>query len=184
MDSKVVNRQIKQLVWPMLREGGFSRFDARNAWRSNARAVEVVNFQSFNSRMADSLGCTSFSFALNLGVYYLDVHGVPWIADWPAEWIIRPQRPEEARCQARYHLNKSISQAEFPRNSIWYVKRDGSNVVDAVTDAAKVIRDVGLPWLFKFRDPIYALKEFLLPRTLDGEEFHQMVDILFFHLIV
>lgn len=155
----------------MLGESDFTRFNQRNAWRANIRAIEVVNFQSFNSHKAASLRCTSYSFALNLGVYYLDVHEVPWRDELPTAWQIRPERPEEPRSHARLHPTKAIVQSEYPRPNIWSIKDDGSNVSEAVGDAARVIGSVGLPWLAKFREPATALQEFLLPHSLDRKKF-------------
>jgi hypothetical protein len=65
--STDVNRAIRRLVWARLREVGFERRTARTAWRRWDEGVDVVNFQSFNSYLAGGVGCTTFSFAVNLG---------------------------------------------------------------------------------------------------------------------
>jgi hypothetical protein len=71
MDSKSVNKEIRQTIWPLLREAGFWRFSSRSAWRHAESRVEVLNFQSFNSYNAGVLGCTTYSFSVNLGVFLL-----------------------------------------------------------------------------------------------------------------
>lgn len=69
MDSRVVSRSIKNEIWPLLRKSGFSAFSARTAWRFAPEQTHVVNFQSFNTYLAERLGCTTVSFGLNLGIY-------------------------------------------------------------------------------------------------------------------
>jgi hypothetical protein len=70
MDSRVVSRSIKNEIWPLLRKSGFSAFSARTAWRFAPEQTHVVNFQSFNTYLAERLGCTTVSFGLNLGIYF------------------------------------------------------------------------------------------------------------------
>jgi hypothetical protein len=67
-DNRAVTRAIGRIVWPELREVGFDSFTGRNAWRYVDEDVDVGNFQSFGGMLADSVGCTSFSFQVNLGV--------------------------------------------------------------------------------------------------------------------
>lgn len=70
MDSKIVNKEIKKTIKPFLQAVGFTKFSERNAWRYRDEFIEVINFQSFNSYLADGVGCTTYSFAINLGVYF------------------------------------------------------------------------------------------------------------------
>ena len=70
MDSKVVAREIKQEIWPLLRRERFTEFSPKTAWRLTSDQIHVVNYQSFNSYLAQGVGCTTFSFALNLGIVF------------------------------------------------------------------------------------------------------------------
>src|SRR5271165_6784795 len=74
MDSRIVAREIKDEIWPMLRQHGFTEFGPKTAWRRQPDQIHVVNFQSFSSYLAGGVGCTTFSFALNLGIYF---HAIP-----------------------------------------------------------------------------------------------------------
>jgi hypothetical protein len=72
-------------------------------------AVDVVNFQSFSASLADSVGCTPFSFSLNLGV---------WIAGDTEARVLKPDkkgrpRPAEWECTKRTRLAKSVQQPWF-----------------------------------------------------------------------
>ena len=107
MDSKVVNKYIKNKIWPYLKEQGFSQFNARNAWRTKDETIEVINFQSFNSYIAEGVGCTTYSFGINLGVYYKCYENTPWFTKEKIE------RVHEYDGHARFHLKKHINQAKL-----------------------------------------------------------------------
>ena len=174
VDSKDVTREIRRVVWPALRDAGFDSFTGRTAWRYIASAVDVVNFQSFSASLADSVGCTPFSFGLNLGV---------WVTGDTEARVLKPDkhgrpRPAEWECTQRTHLAKSMQQPWFKpfsagsssrwpralrihreglkrvmrsdrhdREDIWFVFSDGSNVEEMVADALRAIRETGLSWL-------------------------------------
>src|SRR5690349_18381535 len=171
MDSKVVSAEIRGQTWKALREAGFTAYNARNAWRRKDQTVEVVNFQSFSSHKADSLRCTPFSFAVNLGVYYYAVHDAPWHDELPTMWQIRPEKPAEYRCHARLHPGKMFEQRQYPRRDIWFINPDGANVIEAVQDATTVITGEGLKWLERFSDLDNALQECLTSRSVDRKEY-------------
>jgi len=56
MDSKEVNKQIRAVIRPVLKAQGFARFTARDSWRFHDDRIDVVNFQSFNSYLAGTIG--------------------------------------------------------------------------------------------------------------------------------
>jgi hypothetical protein len=153
MDSKTVDKQIRAVVWPRLRDAGFVKIAGRNTWRFQERSIDVVNFQSFNSYLAAGVGCTTFSFAVNLGVYYPCTEDAPW-ADRKCAL------PKEFDCQARRQPRKRIAQVELDRADIWYVRANGTNVSEVVSDATDVLVAEGLPWLARFDDLDYALFAF------------------------
>jgi hypothetical protein len=168
IDSKAVNRALREVVWPDLKAIGFSRRTPRTAWRDRPGAIQVVNFQSFNSYLAEAIGTTTFSFGVNIGVFY------PAVADQSSMGAFIPDqtRPAEWHCHARKHLGKGIAQPNEPaprrwfdprspqpplgtwvdRPDIWYVLRDGSNLDLVVRDARVRILEVGIPWLDRLSD--------------------------------
>jgi hypothetical protein len=161
IDSKVVDAELRRVLWPELKAIGFRR-TGRTAWRDRPDCVQTVNIQSFNSYLADGIGATTFSFALNLGVFY------PIIAEETPMSGFRgdPTRPAEWSCQARCHLAKGIVQSEWvhgrppDRPEIWYVRPDGSNVEVVVRDATERIKSDGLPWLERLSDLREARRAF------------------------
>src|SRR6266851_3843005 len=69
VNSKVVNGAIRAQIRPLLKEHGFVKFTSRTSWRFTEQTIHVLNFQSFNSYLAEGVGSTTYSFAINLGCY-------------------------------------------------------------------------------------------------------------------
>jgi len=128
MDSKVVTREIKKVIWPALRAAGFNRFTSRVAWRHNPDSVDVVEFQSFNKYNADVLGLTTFSFSVNLGKFPLYI---------PPKFSLKVkdgvQVPSEPECLFRGHLLPQVSAAPSQK-TIWSVDADGRNLLWCIQD--------------------------------------------------
>jgi len=142
MDSKRVNQEIRAVVRPALKARGFSVFTERTAWRHAPGRIHVVNFQSFNDYLATGVGCTTFSFALNLG---------QWLTCVPPDDSRIASRkgllaPQEYHCHLRLHPHRSIDQRELERRDIWYIDANGSYLASAVKDARDVILGAGLAW--------------------------------------
>jgi hypothetical protein len=167
-DSSDVNKAIRHGVWTDLKERGFIDHTARTAWRRWEGGVDAINFQSFNRYLADGVGCTTYSFALNMGIL-LDA-----VPNYPKT---DPARPREHQCHLRLHLHKHLSQPFFhpytavraedrqtagdgvqagqatDRADVWYVEPDGRNLDTCISDALTVIVGAGLDWFENARDP-------------------------------
>ena len=70
MDGRVVDRAVREIVRPCLKNAGFTMFTGRKAWRFQPATIELVTFRSFTSYVAAGVGCTTFSFAVTAGVWY------------------------------------------------------------------------------------------------------------------
>jgi hypothetical protein len=147
MDSRVVAREIKNEIWPLLRHHGFTSFSAKTAWRHLTEQIHVVNFQSFNSYLAEGVGCTTFSFALNLGIYFRAIPVNYPIGKGPGPAV----KPQEYHCHFRHRLLKGIEQVVLPRRDTWYVEPDGSNLLETLADARTLLQNEGLPWFDRFK---------------------------------
>jgi len=148
MDSKVVNKLIRSEVWPVLRRQGFSKFDSRNAWRYRGPLVDVVNFQSFNSHLASGIGCTTFSFALNLGVFLRGSASDRRVKRDPNGLA----RPQEYECSFRADLKKRTPVDGFERADIFYVAPDGSTMAAVLRETICLLQEQGPPWFAAFED--------------------------------
>jgi hypothetical protein len=152
MDSRVVNKEIRQVVWSQLKHVGFETRTARTAWRHWHDGVDVVNFQSFNAYNASVLGCTTFSFAVRLGVA---LSYIPYFTSVKERDGVR--LPEEYECEIRRSLRKTLRQPEFEREDIWFVAADGSSLSATIADAAGVIHE-SLGWFEPLRNPEEVLR--------------------------
>jgi hypothetical protein len=156
MDSKAVDAALRRQLRPVLRAAGFSRLTARTAWRYAGTRIDVVTFPSFSSHLAESLGCTTYSFSLRLGCTFTEIPPraeIPLKGDLPV--------PREYDCELRRTLFRSFEQAELPRRDIWYVDPAGAYVEQAAADAAAVLAGAGLPWFDRFADPGELLRTLL-----------------------
>jgi hypothetical protein len=158
MDGSVVDNEIRSVIRPRLQAAGFTKFTARTAWRYAHARIDVVNFQSFSSYLANSSGCTTYSFCVRLGCSF---DAIP-----RGEGVKRKGehlRPEEYECHFRRPLQKTINQPNLQRKDIWYVDPSGQNLKIVIGDSEEAILKVGLPWFNRFAD----LNEVL--RTLQEE---------------
>ncbi len=160
MDSKVVTRALKAIIHPALKAAQFTN-KGRNYWRPTPHVTQVLNIQSFNSYTAEVIGCSTYSFTLNAGVFY---PSSLWLLPTPTP---PPTNPQIWLCQAQRRVLKTVAQRELARRDIWHVRPDGSNLDAVVEDAWAGIRKQALPWLETFSNIEHALNVF---RTQDGSE--------------
>ena len=142
MNSKVVSKLIRSEVWPLLRQQGFSAFDSRNAWRHQGATIDVVNFQSFNAYLADSLGCTTFSFALSIGTYVIGGRSEEAIKRDKSMRLL----PQEYHCTMRKHLKKRSTVDGFERDDIFFMDADGRTAAACFREACALLSAVAIPW--------------------------------------
>ena len=155
MDSKIVNRSIRDRIWPRLRDHGFVS-SSRSAWRHHTDRVDVVDFQSFNSYNAQVIGCTTFSFAVNLGCYLLSIPP----SDEPARIKQNGGRPipAEYQCHFRSRLSPSIPQPQLNSADIWFIEESGKNLDSSLDDVWDNLQRTGLQWFEQFANPNDVLR--------------------------
>jgi len=100
VDGRVVGIAIRQRVRPVLKEAGFAEFTERKAWRQSEHTIDHATFRSFTSYIAEGVGCTTFSFAVEVGVYFR---------------CMDPQlkRPQDFHLTFRSVLGKNLRQPVF-----------------------------------------------------------------------
>ena len=136
MDGKAVDRAVREIVRPVLRDEGFDSFSARSAWRHHDQTVDLVVFRSFSSYIADAIGCTTYSFAITAGVFYQCTTDSDLL------------KPKDYELTFQFELGKSIRQPYFhtyadpfnDRPDVWYVLPDCSNLVECVTDGLAAVQ--------------------------------------------
>lgn len=162
MDSKTVNKKIRSEIRPLLRNAGFSRFTDRTLWRHRANQIDVVNLQSFNDYNASVGGYTTYSFAVNLGGYLLEVpERSPWVKR--KDGVLLPQ---EAECHFRARLLRSIDQPELPCAEIWYIDPQASSLDKALHDVRMALLRDAFPWFDRLSDREEVLRILLHEQEL------------------
>lgn len=183
MDVKAVSRELRASLWPALRRYGFDARTDRGAWRYWEGGVDVIDVTSIGAQ-ADACGCTTFSFGAMVGSIpgFL---GDPPARSIGRDG--RP-RPHYWNCQLVHELRKTLRQPWFhpfndrkrtlptamrlhrkalmqvlrreihDRSDIWFVRDDGSNLVEAVRDLLTVIEGDGLPTLAQFHKPCSVIE--------------------------
>lgn len=171
-DSRSVNALLKPILWNRLRDEGFAERAGRTAWRRNRHSIDVVNIQSFNSYLAERMGATTYSFAVNLGVAYPTRNAYPWSFSGASD------RPKEFQCPARKVVTKGMRQQviaprrmwhtadpltdavelrDMDRPDVWFVRPDGDDLRALVEDASHQIQEQGFPWFSELADLDAAL---------------------------
>jgi hypothetical protein len=148
MDSKAINSLIRSEVWPLLRKQSFTTFEARTAFRHRDPFIDVVNFQSFNKNLAERLGCTTFSFALNLGVYV--------IGSSREDRLKRDRRgellPREYECSFRTQPEKRSPRDGFQRSDIFSIDGAGKSVAVCFDEARYLLSEAAPVWFDSHSD--------------------------------
>jgi hypothetical protein len=156
----VVGAVIRQRVRPVLKDAGFGGFTDRKAWRQSEQTVDHVTFRYFMSYIAEGVGCTTFSFSVEAGVYYR---------------CLDPEltRPQDYHLTFRAVLGKDLRQPLFRpygraeasnRPDAWHVASDGQNLDAVVADAVASLQRQGLPFIEHYADPMRAFESLLSER--------------------
>jgi len=156
MNSSNVNKEIRVGIRPVLKELGFSEFTLRTAWRYSSEKIDVLNFQSFSTYLAEKVGCTTFSFCVRLGCSFKAI---------PQSFMVKQRdgqlRPAEYQCHFRLPLQKSINQPTLRRADVWYVEPLGGNLGEVIADTKRAIIEVGIPWFDRFQNSNEVLRTLL-----------------------
>ena len=156
MDSKLGNSHMKRRFWPLLKEAGFGVFTARTAWRHHDNGIDVVNFRSFNSYNAGAIGCTRYSFAINLGCYFKTI--APQFEPDRIKSKSGELLPQELNCHLRGRLCRTFKQPELALRDIWYIDAGEKYLGWAMTDVEALLPAKALPWFDKFADGEFVLR--------------------------
>lgn len=145
MDSSAVTKEINSCIKPFLKKNGFDKWTSRTYWRYLSDRIDIIDFQSFNSYNANVIGCTTFSFSINLSCFLRYI---------PSETKIKYKntdpRPSEYQGHFRRRLKKGITQTELETKDIWFIDNHGANLIDVMIDCGNQIQNIGLSWFNKF----------------------------------
>jgi hypothetical protein len=178
-----VNRSLRQTIWPVLREKGFTDRTDRVAWRTGNDGIDLIEITSIGADY-DNVGCTSYSlmaFAAARLTWAPMIPAQPPL-DRPHYWNCEPlvlqlrktleqpwfrpfKRPAEGLTPAmRLHregLEHVLRHDTHDRADIWFILDDGSNLAGVLDDLTKAIVDVGLKCIDSVHRP-EQVREMLL----------------------
>lgn len=167
MDSKTINKLIRSEVWPVLRKQGFSVFDSRSAFAYNPPFVNVLSFQSFNSYLAEGLGCTTYSFTPRLGVYVIGSPGEVRIKRDKSGRL----RPQEYECDFRRELRKRSPVDGFARNDVFYIDPEGRTTAACFEELKHLCIEFVPTWFKAHNDLTGMLVRMSSAEEADSEPF-------------
>ena len=150
-----INKILRRVVVPTLREIGFTKFQGRTAWRYLDDSVWVFHTRAVGNYFSQTTGFPPASLTAWLGIFYLDFPKTPTVETDDDGLPI----PKESLCHVRYALDniadqiairsQSMSPIERRRTDIWWVEPDGSNAEAVVEDIRRSILDYGVHLLHK-----------------------------------
>ena len=138
--GNAIDAVIRGGLAPLMKREGFKK-SGRNFLKVDSESVAVLNVQASTS----NLGATG-KFTINLGRYFPSV----------ARAVGEPEfegPPKEYDCTVRLRIGHLL-----PKNlDHWWTVGPETNIEQLALDIARVVEDVGLPWLRRMHD-LLALK--------------------------
>lgn len=164
--SSEINKDIRKILSPALKDCGFSKINTRKNWRWNKECVWVLQINALGKYFSDVTGWTPMSVTATVGIYY---EFVPPENDEIKVNTNSKILPDYHQCHLWKELTCNIDQANYinhldnpmerKRNDIWWVEIDGSNGSKVITDIKDSFINAGLPWLEKFTNLDIAFEE-------------------------
>ena len=170
--SSDTNKLLRKYLSPILRENGFSKVSARKSWGWKDSSVLVLQVRSVGSHFSAVTGWPPMSIFVWIGMYY---NFIPCNGHPPPSLDEKGRLiPDASQCHMQADLSCSLDQSQFTdklsnpadrtRTDIWWVERDGSNMIEAVENIALSFIDQGIPWFRRYADLEAAFADVELER--------------------
>jgi hypothetical protein len=177
ISSADVNRVFRRVLYPALREAGFTKFKGRCAWRYGEDWLWALQIREVGNHFGSVTGFPPMSLCGELGIFFPDFPSPD-----PSRPDSKPPRdsdgldmPKPPQCQVRYPLQVQLdqspdraallTQSERDRDDVWYVRPDGSNIEAVIEDVRRSVIEWGIPLLQK---PYNTRAEQIRRRGLDS----------------
>lgn len=139
MGMKEFNKQIRQKLYPILREIGFERIGNRNSLIWKADVIYRLQIKAVGSYFRDVTGWPSGSFSCSVNPYYgflNDLSEKDNIGKLipPKRWPTDGGLGLSVAIDQSQYTNKLKNLAERERTDLWWLEDDESNVNNAVDD--------------------------------------------------
>jgi hypothetical protein len=166
--SAQIDKAIRKILFPVLKDQGFLKVKIRNSWRYNEKCIWVFNLRVSNQHYPPLT--TIFIFQ---GIYYTFLADANFLPKTDKEGRLIP---EEWRGHVRNTLLlEKVDQtfftemldypSDYQRKDAWFIKPDGSNIETAIEDIKSAFLNQGLKWFNDFTNLEYAFNaiDFLAP---------------------
>lgn len=162
--SPEVDKIIRKVLSPVLRENGFDKVKTRNNWGYRDPCIWVLNIRAVGVHSFPSM-----SVSVSLGIYYKFIS-----PDIPGRLHVKTDKdgkliPKEWMGHVRNHLvladlNQTCytkylhSSAEANRKDIWWIEPDDSNLEAVINDIKLAFLTQGMQWFNDYSNLEYAFK--------------------------
>jgi hypothetical protein len=136
--SPEINKIIRRVVSPALRETGFMHVQTRNNWAWYDDVVWVFKIRAVGHHFSSVTDWPPMSVCVWLSTFYTFFPTEPWIKRDDTGRLL----PKESIGQMRSHLSCTLDQSrikanlkawpEKQRTDIWGIEPDGSNVEEVI----------------------------------------------------
>ncbi|MGN7942095.1 DUF4304 domain-containing protein [Virgibacillus sp. 6R] len=150
-----INKVIRKILSPTLRENGFHKVNTRHNWGWNDHCIWVLDIAAVGKSFSDVTGWSPMSIIVELGIYYDFIPPRDEIKISAKGELL----PKIYQCDVRYDLSCNLDQskytknfynrAEKERNDIWWIQPDGSNIEEVINDIKQDFLHNGLKWLIR-----------------------------------
>ncbi|MEE6452635.1 DUF4304 domain-containing protein [Gottfriedia acidiceleris] len=154
ISSPEINKIIRKILTPSLKEHGFTKTNTRNNWGWHNHSIWVLNIEGVGSYFSNVTGWTPMSIHVEMGIYY------DFVPPLNSEINIGNNGellPKYYQCHFQKSLNCNLNQsnytnhldnpAERERKDIWWIETDGLNVEEVIVDIKQSFLKNGLEWL-------------------------------------
>jgi hypothetical protein len=165
--SPEVNKILRRVLIPVLRQHGFTKTENRHNWGWHGPCTWVLDIRAVGGYFSGVTGWPPMSVGVWLGVFY------DFIPEEIPDTVKRSSDdlplPREYDCHLRSQVNCSLNQSKFTRSlsnpaerkrsDLWWIEPNGSNVEDVAEDIARQFLTEGLPWFERITDLNAAYEE-------------------------
>ncbi|MGD6817690.1 hypothetical protein [Metabacillus sp. 84] len=186
MEAKELNKELRDTLYPVLKECGFTKITSRGSWKYNDNCIWIMDYEPVGKRFSEGSGWPSMSLFIKCAIYFT------FIPELNTKDVIK--QSSDGQLTPRYyqsHLQETLmcnsnqneytNTLEIPadrgRNDIWWIEEDGSNLNHVINNLAEVISVDGMEWLRKHSDVKSALENIETKKNLSLYELHDAMHI-------
>jgi len=161
-----VDKNIKRILLPVLRENGFISMNCRNYYAFHKDCIWALTLNHVGNYHSELSGWPAQSLNAMVGIYFNFI---------PPIWNENSRKekfPTYDDCQ----LQMELCSQKWEQDNIWWFCSDGQNMEDVIYDIKNTFMLTGLPWLKKYSNMERAFKK------IEGEvnSYHKFYKAKFF----